>query len=341
MQFTRLGASGLTISRLCLGCMSYGDTSQGWHGDWVLGEDAARPFFAQALEAGINFFDTANIYSGGTSEEITGKLLREMARRDEIVVATKAFGVWRNAPNCGGLSRKALLATIDESLTRLGMDYVDLFQIHRWDDATPIEETMEALHDIVKAGKARYIGASSMYAWQFAQAQEAARANGWTRFIAMQNQLNLLYREEEREMLPLCGAQGVGVIPWSPLARGRLARPFGEATVRSETDGVGKALYKAEDAADRAVIDALAALATARGLPMASLGLAWHFSKPQVAAPIIGATKPHHIADAVRALDITLSAGEIAALEAPYRPKFPTGMGMPMPAMDKVSVLGQ
>jgi aryl-alcohol dehydrogenase-like predicted oxidoreductase len=340
MQFTRLGKSGLTVSRLCLGCMSYGDTSKGWHGDWLLGEDAARPFFREALEAGINFFDTANIYSGGTSEEITGKLLKEMARRDEIVVATKAFGVWRNAPNCGGLSRKALFAAIDDSLTRLGMDHVDLFQIHRWDDVTPIEETMEALHDIVKAGKARYIGASSMYAWQFAKAQEVARANDWTRFISMQNQLNLLYREEEREMLPLCADQGVGVIPWSPLARGRLTRPFGETTVRSETDVVGKALYKAEDVADREVIDALADLAARRGVPMASLGLAWHFTKPQVAAPIIGATKPQHIADAVAALDIALSAEDIAALEAPYRPKFPTGMGMPMPAMDKVSVLG-
>ena len=339
MQFTRLGRSGLSVSRLCLGCMSYGDTSKGWHGDWLLGEEAARPFFAQALESGINFFDTANIYSGGTSEEITGKLLREMARRDEIAVATKAFGVWRNAPNCGGLSRKALFAAVDDSLSRLGMDYVDLFQIHRWDDVTPIEETMEALHDIVKAGKARYIGASSMYAWQFAKAQEVARAHGWTRFIAMQNQLNLLYREEEREMLPLCATEGVGVIPWSPLARGRLTRPFGETTVRSETDVVGKALYKAEDAADHAVIDALAALAAARGEAMASLALAWHFTKPAVAAPIIGATKPAHIADAVHALDLALSAEEIAALEAPYRPKWPTGMGMPMPAMDQVSLI--
>lgn len=339
MQFTRLGRSGLTVSRLCLGCMSYGDTSKGWHGDWLLGEDAARPFFREALEAGINFFDTANIYSGGTSEEITGKLLRKMARRDEIVVATKAFGVWRNAPNCGGLSRKALFAAIDDSLTRLGMDHVDLFQIHRWDDLTPIEETMEALHDIVKAGKARYIGASSMYAWQFARAQEVARSHGWTRFISMQNQLNLLYREEEREMLPLCAAEGVGVIPWSPLARGRLTRPWGESTVRSETDVVGKALYKAEDETDSAVVDAVAALAAARGVPMASIGLAWHFAKPEVTAPIIGATKPAHIADAVRALDIRLSPEEIAPLEAPYRPKFPTGMGMPMPAMDKVSVI--
>lgn len=339
MQFTRLGKSGLTVSRLCLGCMSYGDTSKGWHGDWLLDEDAARPFFREALEAGINFFDTANIYSGGTSEEITGKLLKEMARRDEIVVATKAFGVWRNAPNCGALSRKALFQAIDDSLARLGMDYVDLFQIHRWDPVTPIEETMEALHDIVKAGKSLHIGASSMFAWQFARAQEVARANGWTRFISMQNQLNLLYREEEREMLPLCTVEGVGVIPWSPLARGRLTRPWGETSVRSESDVVGKALYKAEDAADRAVVDQLAQLAAARGEAMASLGLAWHFTKPEVTAPIIGATRPQHIADAVRALDIVLTAEEVAALEAPYRPKFPTGMGMPMPAMDKVSVV--
>lgn len=338
MQFTRLGRSGLSVSRLCLGCMSYGDTSKGWHGDWLLGEDAARPFFRAALEAGINFFDTANIYSGGTSEEITGKLLGEMARRDEIVVATKAFGAWRNAPNCGGLSRKSLFAAIDDSLARLGMDHVDLFQIHRWDDHTPIEETMEALHDIVKAGKARYIGASSMYAWQFARAQEVARANGWTRFVSMQNQLNLLYREEEREMLPLCAAEGVGVIPWSPLARGRLTRPWGETTVRSDTDGVGKLLYKAEDAGDHAVVDALAGLSAARGEAMASLALAWHFTKPAVVAPIIGATKPQHIADAVRALDIVLTADEIAAIEAPYRPKWPTGLAMMIPAMDRVSL---
>ena len=339
MKFTRLGNSGLTISRLCLGCMTYGDKTAGWHGDWLLDEDESRPFFRQALEAGINFFDTANGYAGGTSEEITGKLLKEMALRDEVVVATKAFIPWRRAPNTGGLSRKSLLQAIDDSLTRLGMDYVDLFQIHRWDDATPIEETMEALHDIVKAGKARYIGASSMYAWQFAKAQETARANGWTRFISMQNQLNLLYREEEREMLPLCDDQGVGVIPWSPLARGRLARPLGETTVRSETDGVGKSLYSDGDEADAAIINALAEMAEARGEKMASLGLAWHFTKG-VAAPIIGASKPHHIADAVAALDIELSADELAKLEAPYRPKMPTGLAMPLPPMDQVSVRG-
>jgi len=339
MKFTRLGLSGLSVSQLCLGCMSYGDTTKGWHGDWLLGEEESRPFFRAALEAGINFFDTANGYSGGTSEEITGKLLNEMASRDEIVVATKAFIPWRNAPNTGGLSRKSLMQAVDDSLTRLGMDYIDLFQIHRWDDETPIEETMEALHDIVKAGKALYIGASSMYAWQFAKAQETARANGWTPFISMQNQLNLLYREEEREMLPLCADEGVGVIPWSPLARGRLARPLGESTVRSETDGFGKVIYP-EDEADNAVINALAGVAEARGEAMATLALAWHFTKPAVASPIIGATKPHHIEAAVAALDVELSDEEIAAIEAPYRPKAPTAMAMGLPGMDKVTVKG-
>ncbi|MEL6238047.1 MAG: aldo/keto reductase [Pseudomonadota bacterium] len=340
MQFTRLGPTGLSVSRLCLGCMSYGDKTKGWHGDWLLGEEESRPFFRAALEAGINFFDTANGYSGGTSEEITGKLLKEMARRDEIVVATKAFIPWRSAPNTGGLSRKALMQAIDDSLARLGMDYVDLFQIHRWDPDTPIEETMEALHDIVKAGKALYIGASSMYAWQLAKAQETARANGWTPFVSMQNQLNLLYREEEREMLPLCEDEGVGVIPWSPLARGRLARPLGEGTVRSDTDGVGKSLYQEGDAADAAIITALTDLAAQRGEPMASLALAWHFTRDAVTAPIIGATKAHHITDAVAALNVVLSDAEVAALEAPYRPKFPTGLAMAMPPMDQVSVIG-
>lgn len=339
MQFTRLGKSGLMVSRLCLGCMSYGDTSKGWHGDWLLDEEAAKPFFRRALEAGINFFDTANVYAGGTSEEITGKHLRDLAKRDEIVVATKAYFPWRQAPNAGGNSRKALMQSIDNSLARLGMDYVDLFQIHRWDDTTPIEETMEALHDIVKEGKARYIGASSMFAWQFAKAQETARANGWTRFISMQNQLNLLYREEEREMLPLCSEEGVGVIPWSPLARGRLTRPVGETTVRSETDGVGKALYADDDDADNAIIDAVGAVADALGAKRASVALAWHFTKAAVSAPIIGATKPHHIDDAVAALDLALTDEEVRALEGPYRPKFPTGMSMSLPPMDTVSVV--
>lgn len=339
MKFTRLGNSGLMVSRLCLGCMTYGDTTKGWHGDWLLSEEESKPFFRQALEAGINFFDTANVYAGGTSEEITGKHLRAMARRDEIVVATKAYFPWRKAPNAGGNSRKALMQAIDDSLTRMGMDYIDLFQIHRWDDAVPIEETMEALHDIVKTGKALHIGASSMYAWQFAKAQECARANGWTPFISMQNQLNLLYREEEREMLPLCEDEGVGVIPWSPLARGRLARPMGQETVRSATDGVGKALYNDDDEADAAIITALAGLAERRGDAMASVALAWHFTKPAVAAPIIGASKVPHIEAAVAALDIELDDEEVAALEAAYRPKVPTGMGMGLPSMRTVTVL--
>ena len=336
MKFTRLGPTGLSVSQLCLGCMTYGDKSKGWHGDWVLDEGESRPFFRQALEAGINFFDTANGYAGGTAEVITGKLLKEMANRDEIVVATKAFIPWRSAPNTGGLSRKSLMQAVDDSLARLGMDYIDLYQIHRWDDATPIEETMEALHDIVKAGKARYIGASSMYAWQFAKAQEVARANGWTSFISMQNQLNLLYREEEREMLPLCADQGVGVIPWSPLARGRLARVLGEETVRSKTDGFGKVIYP-EDATDNAIITALAQLAAQRGQAMASLALAWQFTRPVVASPIIGASKPHHIEAAVAALDLSLSAEELAAIEGPYRPKAPSAMSMGMAPPSTVS----
>ena len=338
MKFTKLGTAGLTVSRFCLGCMTYGDTTKGWHGDWLLDEEESRPFFRKALESGINFFDTANVYAGGTSEEITGKLLKEMAQRDEIVLATKAYFPWRQAPNAGGNSRKALMQAIDDSLTRLGMDYVDLFQIHRWDNETPIEETMEALHDIVKSGKALHIGASSMYAWQFAKAQEVARANGWTRFISMQNQLNLLYREEEREMLPLCEDQGVSVIPWSPIARGRLARANGEETVRSKTDGVGKALYKDDDRADRDIIDVVGTIADAREVSRASVALAWHFTKPAIAAPIIGASKEHHIDAALAALEIELTEEEVAALDTPYRPKVPTGMGMPLPPMNQVSV---
>ncbi|OAN82595.1 alcohol dehydrogenase [Erythrobacter sp. EhN03] len=330
MNYVNLGRSGLKVSRLCLGCMSYGDTSRGWHGDWVLSEDDSRPFIREAVEAGINFFDTANMYSLGASEEIIGRLLPEFARRDEIVVATKAFLPWRQAPNAGGLSRKALIQAVDDSLTRLGMDYVDLFQIHRWDDTTPIEETMEALHDIVKAGKARYIGASSMFAWQFAKAQEVARANGWTRFIAMQNHVNLLYREEEREMLPLCADQGVGVIPWSPLARGRLARAWDETTVRSETDGFGKLLYRQQEDADRAIVESVGAIAADRGVSRATVALAWHFTKG-VTAPIIGATKPGHIGAALEAVTLDLTDEEVARLEAPYLPKAPVGVASTAP----------
>ena len=330
MEYVNLGHSGLKVSQICLGCMSYGDTSKGWHGDWVLSEDDSRPFIREAVEAGINFFDTANMYSLGASEEVIGRLLPEFARRDEIVVATKAFLPWRQAPNAGGLSRKALIQAVDDSLTRLGMDYVDLFQIHRWDDTTPIEETMEALHDIVKAGKARYIGASSMFAWQFAKAQEVARANGWTRFIAMQNHVNLLYREEEREMLPLCADQGVGVIPWSPLARGRLARAWDETTVRSETDGFGKLLYRQQEDADRAIVEAVGAIAADRGVSRATVALAWHFTKG-VTAPIIGATKPGHIDAALEAVTLGLTDEEVARLEAPYPAKAPVGVASTAP----------
>ena len=330
MDYVNLGHSGLKVSPLCLGCMSYGDTSKGWHGDWVLSEDESRPFIREAVEAGINFFDTANMYSLGASEEVIGRLLPEFTKRDEIVVATKAFLPWRQAPNAGGLSRKALIQAVDDSLTRLGMDYVDLFQIHRWDDTTPIEETMEALHDIVKAGKARYIGASSMFAWQFAKAQEVARANGWTRFISMQNHVNLLYREEEREMLPLCADQGVGVIPWSPLARGRLARAWDETTVRSETDGFGKLLYRQQEDADRAIVEAVGAIAADRGVSRATVALAWHFTKG-VTAPIIGATKPGHIGAALEAVTLGLTDEEVARLEAPYLPKAPVGVASTAP----------
>ena len=330
MDYVNLGPSGLKVSRLCLGCMSYGDTSKGWHGDWVLSEDEGRPFIREAVEAGINFFDTANMYSRGASEEVIGRLLPEFARRDEIVVATKAFLPWQQAPNAGGLSRKALMQAVDDSLTRLGMDYVDLYQIHRWDDATPIEETMEALHDIVKAGKARYIGASSMFAWQFAKAQEVARANGWTRFISMQNHVNLLYREEEREMLPLCADQGVGVIPWSPLARGKLARAWDETTVRSETDGFGKMLYRQQEDADRAIVETVGAIAAERDVSRASVALAWHFAKG-VTAPIIGATKPGHIDAACAAMELALTEDEVRRLEEPYLPKNPVGVASTVP----------
>lgn len=331
MQYVSLGRSGLKVSRLCLGCMSYGEPER-LPQPWSLNEEASRPFFRQALEAGINFFDNANIYSGGSSEEITGRALKEMARRDEIVVATKAFFPWKNAPNAGFLSRKALFQSIDDSLTRLGMDYVDLYQIHRFDPTTPVEETMEALHDIVKAGKARYIGASSMQAWRFSKMQYIAERNGWTRFISMQPQYNLLYREEEREMLPLCADQGVGVIPWSPMARGRLTRDWSESTIRTQNDAFALSMYLKTAEQDREVVEVVGRIAQERGVPRAHVALAWLLSKSEITAPIIGATKSEHLSTAISALDFALSKEEIAALEAPYVPHPVDGVVPPLPA---------
>ncbi len=319
METIRLGATGTQVSRICLGCMTYGEPQRGAH-PWTLPEAESLPLIRQAIELGINFFDTSNSYSDGSSEEIVGRALREFAQRDEIVVATKCFFPQVKGPNRGGLSRKAIMQAIDASLTRLGMDYVDLYQIHRWDYATPIEETLEALHDVVKAGKARYIGASSMYAWQFAKALFLADRHGWTRFVTMQDHYNLLHREEEREMLPLCADQKVGVLPWSPLARGRLTRDWDERNRRTETDEVGKTLYAASEAADRKVVETVARVAARRGVPRAQVALAWVLSKPVVTAPIIGASKPGHLTDAVAALGLRLTAEEIAELEAPYVP---------------------
>ncbi len=326
MEYRRLGNSGLVVSRICLGCMSYGDPTRThaaanvrW--EWSLKEDESRPFFKRALELGINFFDTANVYSFGASEEITGRALRDYARREEVVIATKLNGVMRPGPNGGGLSRKSVFDEIDASLRRLGVDHVDLYQIHRWDPATPIEETMEALHDVVRSGKARYLGASSMYAWQFAKAQHVAERHGWTRFVSMQDHYNLLYREEEREMVPLCRDQGVGLIPWSPLARGHLARaPQATATKRSETDRFSATLYASTADADQRVIAAVQRVANARHLPQAQVALAWLLQKDVVTAPIVGATKMDQLETAAGALGVELSKDEIAALEAPYVP---------------------
>lgn len=320
MEYTRLGNTGVEVSRLCLGCMSYGEPDRGSH-PWTLTEDQSRPFIRQAIEMGINFFDTANVYSDGTSEEILGRAIKDYSKRDDVVIATKVNGRMKPGPNGAGLSRKAIFSEIDASLKRLGTDYVDLYQIHRFDHNTPIEETLEALHDVVKAGKARYIGASSMYAWQFSKMLAVSAASGWTRFVSMQNHVNLLYREEEREMLPLCKAEGIGVIPWSPLARGRLTRDWDARSDRSETDEIGKGLYTSmtEDA-DRRVVEAVAKIAKVRGVPRAQIALAWLLAKSEVSAPIIGATKLHHLDDAVAALTIRLSAAEITELEISYIP---------------------
>jgi len=318
MEYRKLGHTGLDVSRICLGCMTYGEPDRGKHA-WTLDEAGSRPLIRQALDAGINFLDTANVYSDGTSEEFVGRVLKEHGQRDRIVLATKVHGRMHPGPNGSGLSRKAILAEIDHSLHRLGTDYVDLYQIHRWDPTTPIEETMEALHDVVKAGKARYLGASSMYAWQFAKAQHVAERHGWTRFVSMQNHYNLLYREEEREMMPLCQDMGVAVIPWSPLARGRLTRAWDETSERIRTDEFGMTLYKAPDA-DRRVVEAVADVAAQRGIPKAQVALAWVLSKPYVTAPIIGVSKPTHLDDAIAALSLKLGADEIAALEEHYVP---------------------
>jgi len=318
MEYVNLGKTGLKVSRLCLGCMTYGSSK--WR-DWVLDEEPSRPFIKRALEAGINFFDTANMYSDGASEEVVGRALRDFANRDEVVLATKVFNRMRKDPNGRGLSRKAILTEIDHSLKRLGTDYVDLYQIHRWDYDTPIEETMEALNDIVKSGKARYIGASSMFAWQFAKSLYTCDLNGWPRFVSMQNHYNLIYREEEREMLPLCREEGIGVIPWSPLARGFLAgnrNKQGGETSRSKTDEYAKQMYYQAD--DFAVADRLSEVAQARGLPNMQIALAWVLSNPDVTAPIIGASKPNHLDDALAALSVKLSEDEIKKLEEPYKP---------------------
>jgi 1-deoxyxylulose-5-phosphate synthase len=317
MDYVKLGSTGLEVSPICVGCMSFGIPDRG-NQPWSLDEDQARPLIRQAVEAGVNFFDTANAYSDGTSEEITGRALAEYARRDEIVLATKVYFQMHEGPNGAGLSRKTIMSEIDNSLRRLGTDYVDLYQIHRWDYTTPIEETLEALHDVVKAGKARYVGASSMYAWQFAKALYTADLHGWTRFATMQNHYNLLYREEEREMLPLCQDQGIGVIPWSPLARGRLARDWDATTARTETDQFGKAFYQESD---RETVDAVAQVAEARGVTRAAVALAWVLRNPAVTAPIVGMGKPKHLDDAIAALSVDLTDDEAAALEKHYTPR--------------------
>lgn len=319
MEYVKLGRSGLEVSKLSLGTMSFGVPERG-NTPWSLNEEQSRPIIKKALESGINFFSSANMYSDGTSEEILGRALKDYARRDEVVISTKVFVPMRKGPNAMGLSRKAIMTEIDHSLRRLGTDYVDLYQIHRWDSNTPIEETMEALHDLVKAGKVRYVGASSMLAWQFAKAQHVAERNGWTRFVSMENRLNLLYREEEREMLPLCKDEGVGVTPYLPLAAGRLTRDWNERTSRSENDPVAKALFSRTEEADRKVAERVAEVAANRGIPRAQIALAWLLHKEEVTAPIVGSTKISHLEDALSALSVKLTSEEIARLEELYIP---------------------
>jgi len=322
MKTLQLGNTDLTVSRLCLGCMTYGEPDRGRH-PWTLPEENSRPLIKQALDAGINFFDTANSYSDGSSEEIVGRALKDYARREEIVLATKVYFPMSNLS--GGLSRANIMQSIDDSLRRLGTDYVDLLQIHRWDYNTPLEETLEALHDVVKAGKARYIGASSMYAWQFAKALYTADRYGWTRFVSMQDQYNLIQREEEREMYPLCQAENIAVLPWSPLARGRLTRPWGEATARTASDEYGSSLYAQSEENDGAIAQRVADIAEARGVSRAQIALAWLLAKPVVTAPIIGASRSEQLADLVKAVDIELTQEEIAALEKIYQPHHVVG----------------
>src|SRR5450631_405456 len=324
MKYVNLGSTGLQVSKLCLGCMTFGVPDRGDH-PWTLPESESRPLIRQALELGINFFDTANAYSDGTSEEIVGRALKEFARREEFVIATKVFFPMSNDPNGRGLSRKAIFSAIDASLRRLGTDYVDLYQIHRWDYKTPIEETLEALHDVVKAGKARYLGASSMYAWQFSKTLHLAREHGWTRFVSMQDHYNLLYREEEREMLPLCADAGIGVLPWSPLARGRLTREWDAETPRIQSDEYGSKLYSSAIDSDRRIVGEVTAIAKARGVPRAQVALAWVAQHAVVTAPIVGASKPHHLDDTVAALSLNLTAAELAQLEIPYVPRTVAG----------------
>ncbi|NID15970.1 aldo/keto reductase [Luteibacter yeojuensis] len=319
MRYVKLGRTGLDISPLVLGCMTYGVPDRGTHA-WTLDEEASRPFIRKALDLGINFFDTANFYSDGTSEEIVGRALRDFARRDEVVIATKTFYPWRKGPNGGGLSRKAIFHSVDDSLRRLGTDYIDLLQIHRFDRHVPVEETMEALHDVVKAGKVRYLGASSMYAWQFAKMVYTSRLHGWTEFVSMQDHYNLLQREEEREMIPFCIDQGIAVLPWSPLARGRLTRDWDERSTRQDSDLFGGTLYNATLDSDKAIVAAVKEVAVARGVPRAQVALSWVAHRRGVTAPIVGATKPQHLDDAVAALDLALGDEETARLEAAYAP---------------------